>query len=68
MFLGENWFNSESVFQTNGQLLREVEEFWLIDERINPHTYVLESPEVKDPSMGQAETIRQIFDYSVSKR
>ncbi|XP_033214287.1 uncharacterized protein LOC117171264 [Belonocnema kinseyi] len=56
------WYNRKNVSQRNKDLVREVKENWIIEK--HELNYSLQSPEVKDPSMGQAEVIRQIFNYS----
>ncbi|XP_043470295.1 uncharacterized protein LOC122503701 isoform X2 [Leptopilina heterotoma] len=56
------WYNSENVSQRNKELIREVRENWIIEKpKHTNQNYSLKFPEVKDPSMGQAEVIREIF-------
>ncbi|XP_051163581.1 uncharacterized protein LOC127282995 isoform X2 [Leptopilina boulardi] len=62
---GKKWFNSEIISQISKELVREVGENWIIEKPNHTNqNYSLKFPEVKDPSMGQAEVIREIFNYA----
>ena len=54
----------KKVSQMNKDLVREVRENWIIEEK-EPN-YSLDWPGVNDPSMGQSNIIKKIFNNSVS--
>lgn len=63
---GEKWYNNKNVSALNPRvydaLLLDIRDNWII-WNYNPNkSYALQEPNVEDPSMGQSNAIRDIFD------
>ncbi|XP_070150619.1 uncharacterized protein [Polyergus mexicanus] len=63
---GEKWYNNKSISALNPEVYHDlstnIRQDWIIWNYNSNESYILEEPDVKDPSMGQATVIREIFD------
>ncbi|XP_011259093.2 uncharacterized protein LOC105253039 isoform X3 [Camponotus floridanus] len=63
---GEEWYNKKNISalnpQTYNDLLTNIRQNWIIWNYNSNESYILQEPDVKDPSMGQSTVIREIFN------
>ncbi|KAG7189632.1 hypothetical protein KM043_017312 [Ampulex compressa] len=62
---GEKWYNGKDISPADTKLwtnyLDDIRKNWIVWKYKSNMSYVLDAPEVTDPSMGQAKAIRNIF-------
>lgn len=63
---GEKWYNTKNLSALNPEdyhdLLTDIRQNWIIWNYNSNKSYILQEPDIKDPSMGQSTVIREIFD------
>ncbi|XP_029169317.1 uncharacterized protein LOC114939225 [Nylanderia fulva] len=63
---GEKWYNGKNISALNPEnyhtLLTDIRQNWIIWNYNSNKSYILQEPDVKDPSMGQSTMIREIFN------
>lgn len=68
-YLGEAWYNKKDISALSPKrfrdLLTNIEHNWIIWNHNANESYVLQKPDVEDPSMGQSAAIREIFNDKV---
>jgi len=71
-YLGEEWYNKKNISALDPKayhdLLTNIRQNWIIWNYNSNESYILQEPDVKDPSMGQSTVIREIFNDKVVKQ
>lgn len=63
---GEKWYNKKNISALSPEafhdLLTDIRQNWIIWNHTAEESYMLQEPDMEDPSMGQSTAIRQIFN------
>lgn len=70
-YLGEKWYNGKNISALSPEafhdVLKDVRQDWIIWSYNPEESYILQEPDVEDPSIGQSTAIREIFNDKVVK-
>ena len=61
----QKWYNNVNVNMFDPKLVTEIREIWIVQKSNLTASYTLREENVRNPSMGQAQAIMNIFDNKV---